>query len=67
MLVAYQVTSAVNTITVMRVLSRKARSLMPGMKPRSTFSEKVTEGASRVPDAVLMITESSAPKKITCA
>ena len=40
---------------------------MPGRKPRSTFSEKVTEGASRVPEAVDMITDSSAPKKITWA
>jgi hypothetical protein len=31
------------------------------------FSEKVTEGASSVPEAVLMIAESSAPKNITWA
>ncbi|MNR65024.1 hypothetical protein D3C85_1879070 [compost metagenome] len=31
------------------------------------FSTKITDGASRVPDAVDMIADSSAPKNITCA
>ncbi len=39
---------------------------MCGTTDLRMFSEKVTEGASRVPDAVLMITDRSAPKKITC-
>ena len=34
---------------------------------RRMFSEKITDGASSVPLAVLMITESRAPKNTTCA
>ena len=40
---------------------------MRGAKPFKTFSAKVTDGAKSVPEAVLMMTEISAPKKITCS
>ena len=64
---AYSATMTQNAHTARRVVSRSWRSVMEGQKPRTMFSEKVTEGASSVPEAVLMITEISAPKNTTCA
>jgi hypothetical protein len=40
---------------------------MRGKKPFTTFSAKVTEGASSVAEEQLMMAESTAPKNITCA
>jgi hypothetical protein len=44
----------------MRVIRRNWRSVI-SRAPFSTFSAIVTEGASRVPLAVLMMTDRSAP------
>ncbi|MCY1302980.1 hypothetical protein D9M70_526670 [compost metagenome] len=53
--------------TVRRMASRNWRSSIAGRKRLRTFSVKVTDGASRVPEAVDMIAESSAPKNMICA
>ena len=55
----------VNTTTVIRVVSSSWRSDMLRIEPFTTFSANVTDGASSVPEAVLMITDSSAPKNTT--
>ena len=43
-----------------------ARSSISGLIWRQMFSVKVTLGASNVADAVDLMAESKAPKKITC-
>ena len=64
---AYKVTSTVNTTVTMRMESSSLRSvILPSIGLRM-FSVKVTEGASRVAEAQLLIAESSAPKNITWA
>ena len=53
--------------TTARIANRNWRSVQCLNAPRRMFSVKVTEGASSVAVAQLLIAESSAPKNITCA
>src|SRR3954454_10228218 len=64
---AKKVTRQVNPKSTSRFRRRKLRSLRRGKKGFMMFSLKLTEGASRVADAQLLIAESSAPKNMICA
>ncbi|MNY38826.1 hypothetical protein D3C86_1734720 [compost metagenome] len=55
------------TTMVTRMANKNCLSFMSGRKRLSTFSVKVTDGASKVPEAVDMIADSSAPKNMTWA
>ena len=56
-----------HTRMVQRISSRNCLSLSSGRKRLSTFSVSVTDGASRVPEAVDMMADSSAPKNMIWA
>ena len=57
-------TTAAKPRTVARVAIRNCLSSRRGSSGRNMFSEKVTEGASSVPEAVDMIADSRAPKNM---
>jgi len=64
---AKMVTVTVKTKSTTRFRRRKLRSLMRGKKGFRMFSLKLTEGASSVAEAQLLIAESRAPKNMICA
>src|SRR5690348_12898860 len=65
--IAKTVTRHVNAKSTMRFSLRKLRSLMRGRNGFMMFSLKLTEGASRVAEAQLLIAERRAPKNMICA
>src|SRR3954471_7852013 len=64
---AKKVTRQVKPKSTSRFRRRKLRSLRRGKKGFMMFSLKLTEGASSVAEAQLLIAESSAPKNMICA
>ncbi|MNT03165.1 hypothetical protein D3C72_1376850 [compost metagenome] len=64
---ANSVTSVVKTSTTACITRRNCLSVRWRKYGRRMFSAKVTDGASSVADAQLLMADSSAPKNITCA
>ena len=64
--IAYASTNAANTTIEHRIANSCWRSLMPGRRFLRMFSTKLVEGASSVADDVLLMAETSAPKKRIC-
>src|SRR5574343_1675170 len=60
-------TSRVKPTRQPRMTLRKVWSPMCGKNPLTTFSANDTEGASNVAEEQLMMADSTAPKKSTCA
>ncbi|MOA29293.1 hypothetical protein D3C78_1502980 [compost metagenome] len=68
--VEYSANTQVATViasTLQRMASRAWRSVMLGRKCLTMFSVRVTDGASRAPEAEDMIAESRAPKNMIWA
>src|SRR5512135_3504 len=65
--VAYRVTTRVNVSVTVRIESSSLRSDILGSIGFRMFSVNVTEGASRVAEAQLLMADSRAPKNITWA